>query len=251
MPAAAVASIAFQWPEPALEGNAFRVLARLLGIEGDPKHHANELRSWLRPALAKLGPSRITQSLMELGATICLPSPKCLGCPVADQCEAKKLDAMDRIPPAIKRRKPMESELWLVAVEAEGFWLLHEPAQKGLLAGLWKWPAIEISSSVEENIAADSSLPYASLELRSWPGWTQIYTHRRELVNPFHLRLEQRFESPGGCHWIPGNELNQLALGKRDQRLRELITTTGTTPLHGPAATSLLSHIKRDAIHVG
>lgn len=249
--AAAVASIAFQWPEPALDGNVFRVLARLLGIEGNPKLHAKHLRSWLQPSLEKHGASRITQGLMELGAMICTPVPKCAQCPMAVQCEAYGSNSTDRIPQVIQRRKPKESELWLVAVEAEGHWLLREPTQKGLLAGLWKWPTVEVAALVEKNMAADSSLPYAPHDLSAWPGWTQVYTHRREIVSPLHLRLEKRFEAPKDCRWIPGNELDQLALGKRDQHLRELIKGAGTVPLHGPTATSLLTQIKGDANHVG
>ena len=249
--AAAVASIAFQWPEPALDGNVFRVLARLLGIEGNPKLHAKHLRSWLQPSLEKHGASRITQGLMELGAMICTPVPKCAQCPMAVQCEAYGSNSTDRIPQVIQRRKPKESELWLVAVEAEGHWLLREPTQKGLLAGLWKWPTVEVAALVEKNMAADSSLPYAPHDLSAWPSWTQVYTHRREIVSPLHLRLEKRFEAPKDCRWIPGNELDQLALGKRDQHLRELIKGAGTVPLHGPTATSLLTQIKGDANHVG
>lgn len=245
--AAAVASIAFQWPEPALDGNAFRVVARLLGIEGDPKLYAKHLRSWLRSSLEKHGASRITQGLMELGAIICTPDPKCGKCPVADRCNAHKSGATDRIPPIIRRMKPKASEIWLVAVEAEGHWLLCEPTQQGLLAGLWKWPTVEVASAVGENMVADSSLPYASPELRAWPGWTQVYTHRREIVSPLHLRLEKRFEGLKGFRWIARDELDQLALGKRDQRLRELIKGAGIVPLQGPTATSLLIQIKGDA----
>lgn len=249
--AAAVASIAFQWPEPALDGNAFRVLARLLGLEGDPKRHAKQLRSWLRPALEQLGASRLTQSLMELGATICSPAPKCMKCPLAVHCEARISGATDRIPPSVQRPKPQESELMLMAIEAEGCWLLREPAQKGLLAGLWKWPTLEATSVLKADLAADSTLTYASHELCTWPGWTQVYTHRRELVSPFHLRLAQRFLPPEGCRWVPGDELDNLALGKRDQRLRELLKGTGTMPLQGPSASWLLDHLRRDANPAG
>ena len=248
--AAALASIAFQWPEPALDGNAFRVLARILGIEGDPKLRSRQLRAWLLPSLEKHGSSRITQALMELGAIICTPAPRCGKCPMAAQCEAHRSEATDRIPPVLRRIKPKESELWLVAVEAEGYWLLREPTQKGLLAGLWKWPTVEVAGLVKENMAADSELPYASPELLGWSGWTQVYTHRREIVNPLHLRMEKRFNAPMGCRWIAGTELAELALGKRDQRLRELIKGSGTAPLHGPAGTSLLMHIRSDANHV-
>ncbi|MDE3246724.1 MAG: hypothetical protein KGN80_11600, partial [Acidobacteriota bacterium] len=63
----------------------------------------------------------------------------------------------------------------------------------------------------------------------------------------FHLRLPQRFLPPKGCSWIPGDELDQLALGKRDQRLRELLKGAGTVPLRGPSASRLLEHLRRDA----
>src|SRR5262249_46049527 len=136
--AAAVASIAFQWPEPALDGNAFRVLARLLAIEGDPTNQAAALREWLRPALPLGGPSRMTQGLMELGATTCLPrTPLCDACPLASGCAAKARNLQTVIPPPKVRAAPKESSLWLLAVEAKGRWLLRPPAASGLLAGLW------------------------------------------------------------------------------------------------------------------
>ncbi len=248
--AAAMAAIAFQWPEPALDGNAFRVLARILGIEGDPKLQAKALRFWLKPALEQHGASRMTQSLMELGATVCAPAPKCGKCPLLAQCEAHKMKATDRIPPSIQRLQPKKAEIWLVAVEAEGHWLLCEPAQKGLLAGLWKWPAVESAVLVEETVAADPGLPYASSELRAWPGWTQVYTHRREFVSPLHLRMEKRFQASNDYRWIHENELDQLALGKRDQHLRELIKDEGSPLLQGPSPRALLIQLRGDANHV-
>ena len=181
---------------------------------------------------------------------ICTPTPKCGKCPFAKQCEAHKSNATDSIPPIIQRLKPKESKIWLVAVESEGHWLLCEPTQKGLLAGLWKWPTVEVAALGEANMAADANLPYASSELCEWPGWIQVYTHRREIVSPLHLRLVMRFDAPEGCRWIAGIELDQLALGKRDLRLRELIKGIGTVPLHGPTATTLLTQIKGDAARV-
>ena len=96
-------------------------------------------------------------------------------------------------------------------------------------------------------MAADSAF-YASLRCVVAG---QVYTHRREIVSPLHLRLEQRFEGPQGCRWIAENELDRLALGKRDQRLRELIKGAGSLPLQSPAASSLLALIRDDANRVG
>ncbi|HJV49708.1 MAG TPA: NUDIX domain-containing protein [Geothrix sp.] len=232
--AAAVGSIAFQWPTPALDGNAFRVLARLLLIEGDPKEQAASLRAWLEPALAAHGPSRMTQALMELGATTCLPSPACAICPLSDRCMTHLAGRTGEIPPVAKRAKPKASTLWLFVLEAEGHVLLHPPAAKGLLAGLWRWPALDAS---EPTLQALAPAPGAT---RAWPSWTQVYTHRREAVNPLHLQLASRFAAAEGLRWVPRGELAALPLGKRDQRLRDLLETPGQVPLEAPDPATLI-----------
>ncbi len=226
--AAAMGAIAFQWPTPALDGNAFRVLARLLLIEGDPKDRAAELRSWLSPALEALGPSRLTQSLMELGATVCTPAPACGGCPVAGRCGAHHAGRTADIPPVAKRARPTSSILWLLAFEAEGHVLLHPPTPRGLLAGLWRWPTLEAATHPPQPTALNPQ------PITAWPGWTQVYTHRREAVSPLHLALGVRFTPAAGLRWMPRTELHSLPLGKRDQRLRDLLDTAGQVPLEAP-----------------
>lgn len=237
--AAAVGSIAFQWPVPALDGNAFRVLARLLLVEGDPKAQAGDLRAWLTPALAAHGPSRLTQALMELGATVCAPAPACGSCPLADGCGARLAGRTAEIPPVAKRVKPKTATLWLVALEADGHVLLHPPVAKGLLAGLWRWPALEAEAIPAAGVASAASAPIA------WPGWTQVYTHRREAVSPLYLRLEARFEAAKGLRWVPVGDLPRLPLGKRDQRLRDLLAVPGQAPLEAPDSALLIQNLSK------
>jgi A/G-specific adenine glycosylase len=231
--AAALAAQAFQRPEPALDGNVFRVAARLLGLEEDPRPRARELREWLRPALAAHGPSRMVQALMELGATVCAPLPRCGACPIANGCQARRLGATDRIPPAVKRAAPRESAFTLVAVEAGGRWLVGEPRGRGLLAGLWRWPSVSPTSQEDMvDQAAEAAGTYTAVEVRAFAGWTQVYTHRRERVQPLHLRLGTPFPAPAGCHWVDAARLAALPMGGRDSRLRDLLGSgAGAQPL--------------------
>ncbi|HJV90965.1 MAG TPA: hypothetical protein VJ623_11715 [Holophagaceae bacterium] len=226
--AAAVGSIAFQWPVAALDGNAFRVLARLLRIEGDPKLHAADLRAWLAPALAAHGPSRITQAVMELGATVCMPQPRCAGCPLADGCTARAAGLQAQIPPPTKRAAPKASDLWLLAIEHGGEFLLHTPHGKGLLAGLWRWPTHPLLEG-----AVEDPLPHG-LQARAFPGWTQVYTHRRERVSPLHLQPGERPKAAEDQAWVPAGQLQGLPMGKRDARLRDLLQGPGERPLSLP-----------------
>ena len=227
--AAAVGAIAFQWPTPALDGNAFRVLARLLILEGDPKVQAGPLREWLAPALAALGPSRLTQALMELGATVCVPQPRCGACPLAKGCGAHQAGRQTEIPPAAKRTPPRESDLWLLAIAHGGAYLLHPPAEKGLLAGLWRWPVRSVVEAGPEGPLAEG------LEARAFPGWTQVYTHRRERVRPLLLQPQIRPAAAADQVWVEAARLPELPMGKRDARLRDLLEASGDRPLTLPA----------------
>ena len=237
--AAAVGAIAFQWPAPALDGNAFRVLARLLLLEGEPKERAAELRTWLAPALRAHGPSRLTQALMELGATTCLPAPDCGACPLSDRCAARLAGRTQEIPPVARRAKPTEVALWLLAIEAEDHLLLHPPASRGLLAGLWRWPTVD-----RARFTPPPALP-GPHGVVAWDGWTQVYTHRREAVSPLFLALERRFPPAEGLRWIPRDALAGLPLGRRDQRLRDLLDTPGHPLLEAPDPAALTHGLRR------
>jgi len=238
--AAAVASIAFQLPEPALDGNAYRVLARILGIVKDPKKESIELRTWLKPTLLAHGPSRVTQALMELGALVCGPNPKCSACPLATNCEAHRRGVVQSIPMRITRTKPTEVELWLLAIQVQNHWLVRPPAENGLLAGLWSWPTLALDTI--NDLAAEEPQPYGLVRWRAWPGWTQAYSHRREKVLPLALQVEVPFE-PAGFIWVDQDSLKTLPMGRRDQQLLERLSTSPSDKTEAPPIAGLLRRL--------
>lgn len=98
--AGAIASIAFEQPSPAVDGNVIRVLSRLLGDSRSPEALKTAFAEELAPAYPEKRRGDFTQSLMELGATVCLPSsPLCLTCPLFALCKTRG-DA-----PAAKKQK--------------------------------------------------------------------------------------------------------------------------------------------------
>ncbi len=74
--AGAICSIAFNQPEPILDGNVVRVLTRLFGIAGDPKSKEVNAKLWeLATSLVSTRgaePAMLNQALMELGALVCV-----------------------------------------------------------------------------------------------------------------------------------------------------------------------------------
>lgn len=103
--AGAIASIAFGQPAPAVDGNVVRVLSRLLGDGREQETLKKDYEKILSPVYPTERCGDFTQSLMELGATVCTPSsPKCGICPLKDVCKTKS-DALPRPKIKAKRRK--------------------------------------------------------------------------------------------------------------------------------------------------
>ena len=144
--AGAVASLAFNQPVAALDGNVKRVIGRLFPGFKDPRRASGKksleefLEEWIPPGRA----SDFNQALMDLGATVCIPSkPRCSACPVLKSCTAKG-------EPSGKKRvvRKFREETWAVAlVEREGRYLLHRNEAKGLLAGLWQFPKVVVEKN--------------------------------------------------------------------------------------------------------
>jgi A/G-specific adenine glycosylase len=137
--AAAIAVFAFGRREAILDGNAKRVFARCFGVEGAGQQW--ELAQRLLPAR---GIRTYTQSLMDLGATICTrANPACGRCPVASGCVARHEGRIAELPsPRPRRALPQRKATWLVLVAGARV-LLERRAPSGLWGGLWTFPEPE------------------------------------------------------------------------------------------------------------
>ncbi len=159
--AGAVASIAFGLPEPAVDGNVNRVIARLAAIDGDPGRQParGRIESVVRGLLAAAPPSEVTQGLMELGATICTPTrPDCRRCPVADGCAAWRSGEPTAWPHLPPRPAPRE-RLHVCAVIANGqgrLWGKRPPG--GRWAGLWELPRVELPCDADGAVGLAAGL---------------------------------------------------------------------------------------------
>src|SRR5207247_3215198 len=147
--AGAVASIAFDEPEPLVDGNVARVLARLFAIDAAPESKAFRDATWTRAAeLVRAGDraGAWNQALMELGAMVCTPrQPRCDVCPVSAFCRARSEDRVDELPRPKTRKSPVDVELLVLAIVERGRLLLERRPASGRMAGMWQLPTIETS----------------------------------------------------------------------------------------------------------
>ena len=83
--AGSIVSSAFNAPEPILDGNFKRVLARLLAHPHPPARDTALFWRWSESLLDQQRPRDFNQALMDLGATVCTPrQPACAACPWRD-----------------------------------------------------------------------------------------------------------------------------------------------------------------------
>lgn len=140
--AAAIASMAFNQPHCALDGNLERVLARLLALREDPKTAGREAVAALGDKLVKLGRAGdLNQAVMDLASMICVPrAPRCVDCPLFAHCEARKKGIQAELP--VRKARPekveLKAEAWVVVAGDE--LLLARRPDGEWLAGMWDLP---------------------------------------------------------------------------------------------------------------
>jgi A/G-specific adenine glycosylase len=138
--AGAVASIAFGIAEPAVDGNARRVLSRLFDLpKPDPARLDRVARRLLEAAPGR--PAAVNQAIMDLGGSMCTPrNPDCRSCPVADDCRALARGTVNERPPRKTRKPTPHRHASSAIVWREGRVLLVRRPANGLLGGLWDFP---------------------------------------------------------------------------------------------------------------
>ena len=149
--AGAIASIGFGLAAPAVDGNVLRVLTRVLACPDDIALPATKetFRQLLLPVEPTPGAGAFNQALMELGAVVCLPNspPQCLVCPLQGLCLAHQQGCETDYPvksPKKARRIEQRTLLLFSCTFPEGKRiLLHRRPEKGVLRGMWEFPALE------------------------------------------------------------------------------------------------------------
>ena len=159
--AGAIASIAFGLPYPAVDGNVLRVMSRITGSEEDIAKERTKKK--MKEDLTAVMPERsgdFNQSLMELGATVCLPNgkPLCEQCPVMHMCEAFQEGRETELPvkSGKKERRIEKRTVYLIGCGEKI--LLHRREKKGLLAGLWEFPNVLTEQQMPEGMVTETEV---------------------------------------------------------------------------------------------
>lgn len=226
--AGAIASIAFNQPEPIVDGNVHRVLARLNADDRPPTDRQAIHDTWQRAGeiavastmIRKTGPAIVNEALMELGATICTPrSPRCDACPLQSLCKARQLGVQATIPPAKTAAPSQAVHHHALLIERKGRILLEQRSAQIMWAGLWQPPTVESARKLRlDGVRSRCQLPLESLKRLG--AFDFATTHRQITFHVFRGTLMSRARVQcDSIRWFDREEVTSVAVSSAHRKV--------------------------------
>ena len=212
--AGAIASMAFDLPYPAVDGNVLRVLARLSGLQEDitkaevRKQTEKELTSFLAEN-KNVRPSLFNEGIMELGEVICLPHgrPLCKDCPLSDRCLACRKGMTEDLPVRSARpeRKLEKRTVFLLTCGVRT--AIRKRPKGGLLSGLYEFPNVPGHLTEEEAMTCLGDMGFEARTIKKGPESRHLFTHIEWQLISYEVTLDNCKESDSDYIFADTEEL--------------------------------------------
>ncbi len=187
--AAAIASICFKEPVSAIDGNAFRVYARLFQINLDISEakNFNHFFKIGNSVIDLKNPGNFNQAIMDLGSTICLPkNAKCIICPVNEFCGAFKNNTIYLFPVKTKKVKISNEEIYYLHLfDKENNFILRKRANNSIWANMFDFTEIAV---FEKETGGKFTKEIFFLEKVN-----HILTHKKLKIHFYGLELDHSY----------------------------------------------------------
>lgn len=218
--AAAIASFAFREPVAVLDGNVFRVLSRLFGIDTDiVSNEAKKIFSGLANELiSHQHPDIYNQAIMEFGAMQCTPvKPQCMFCQFNDSCIASLTGRQEQLPVKSKKLTVRERFFHYLIFTYKGEVAMKERTGKDIWSGLYDFYLIEKDTFIETDKLLQEFLPaitdHLVVEQKS-DVYIHILTHQRVKAKFWHIsvsgKLKEKLAAQLGLRFFSEAETEDL-----------------------------------------
>jgi A/G-specific adenine glycosylase len=213
--AGAIAAIAFDAREVAVDGNVERVVARLATIATPLPQAKSTIRALAAAMMPPVRPGDFAQAMMDLGATVCTPrGPTCAACPLGDVCLAAAGGAAERYPVKLaKPPRPLRRGVAFVLRDAAGaVWLTRRPPT-GLLGGMVQVPTTGWSEAGPDDAARRAACPAPELAWRVLPEPVRhVFTHFELDLVVETACLGEDGVADGAGRWCPAPDIARAGL---------------------------------------
>ncbi|MHC5110303.1 MAG: A/G-specific adenine glycosylase [Planctomycetota bacterium] len=237
--AAAVASIAYNEPVAAVDGNVARVIARLFAIEEDVLSTSGKriIAAMAGELVARKRPGDFNQAWMDFGNAVCKPrGPLCAACPLAPHCRGYQSGETARFPVRIPKSRVKAVRLAVGHYVSEGMMLVRRRPLGGLWSGLWEFPSIELTG---QGNAESALLDHAgdlglTVEDSCHPAIevTHQLTHRRMtfLTYVMHVNHRDSVHHEQEHQWVTARAFAKLAVSTAHRKIHRALTTSEPRP---------------------
>lgn len=222
--AGAIISFAYDQPYPAMDGNVYRVLARLLDM--DEAFDTTQGKKFFREQMALLfdhaHPRLFNSAIMEFGALWCTPilSDHCLFCPLQVHCLGYAHGTASLLPVRKARQslrdRWMTYTIYLTQTGNKLYTLLHHRTAKDIWQHLYEFVLREHETKNDWE-QHSSSQPFLSL--------THVLSHQRLHVR-FYIKIVECLPDYPGCIRVSWDELDEYALSRLTLKALEQLSLT-------------------------
>jgi A/G-specific adenine glycosylase len=218
--AAAIASISFNERKAVVDGNVYRVLSRIFGIENaiDSTEGKKIFSKLADELISAKFPADHNQAIMEFGALQCVPkNPDCENCPFVLHCYAQKKKSVHLLPVKAKKTKVTDRFFYYLVMHHQGHIYLKQRAEKDIWKGLFDFPLIETKIKLSEKKLMQSKEWKAvfgeeKIVVKNFSGEIKhILSHRKLHVRFIEIELSRKLKRKDWLY-IKEKELKKYAV---------------------------------------
>ena len=220
--AAAIASFAFNKPYPVVDGNVYRVLSRIFGIEApiDSGSGKKIFKNLAEKLIDKRNPAIYNQAIMEFGALNCTPKkPNCESCIFNLECHALKNNIINQLPKKEKKLKHKNRYFNYLIISDNNSIYIKQRIANDIWKGLYDFPLIE--SSTEIKTVSEISKNITELRLNipinikyQSESIIHILSHQKIHTHFWHLELNKAENISSDFMKIDLKEINNYPVPK-------------------------------------
>ncbi len=219
--AAAIASFAFNLPYAVVDGNVFRVLARVFGVDKpidsiDGKKFFTDIANEL---LDKKQPGLYNQAIMDFGAVVCKPvNPSCTVCFFNKKCSAFLNNKINELPVKQKKIKIKKRWFYYLIPEYKGEMAICQRTGKDIWQNLYEFPLIESPGELDmvaivRDIEKKKWLPKRDYEIISVSGlYKQQLSH--QLIAGRFIKIRLKKKPVSDWLWVSNSGMKKFAFPK-------------------------------------
>lgn len=222
--AAAITSFAYNLPHPVVDGNVYRVISRFVGeaLAIDSTEGKKAFQNHAEILLDTKDPATYNQSIMDFGATHCLPkNPLCTSCGLKNKCVAFQKKEIEKYPYKSKKIKKRTRYFNFLVVNFQDKKAIRKRVEKDIWNNLFEFPLIESENNLDKTQLQETKdwqslfLKHKPQSIRQSLPFKQQLTHQKIIATFWEIELSQKkWSTPEDYVLVAESELRNYAFPK-------------------------------------